>query len=219
MGTTIGNSGATCPANGAASSSGLGLYMANKIQVGTLNIGGPAATHFATISNVDFYVKGNVTIPSGSELRTPGAGATFGVAGNMTVASGGILTTNGTLLFADLDGAFALTSPVAAQTFTGNVADLRNYSSGATADFASLKINNTNGVTLATDATVILGGGVLHPAVGWSMGLPPTTTAPMMTRLSSNKSALSALDPIVGSLRILKRVLEAPVDASAAAVV
>jgi fibronectin-binding autotransporter adhesin len=156
MGGTIGNSGAICANNGVLStSSGLGISVSNKLVIGTLTIAGPAATHYTTANNL--YVKSAITVPSGSELRIP-SGSTLGVVNNLTVASGGILTTNGTLAFEDLNGSFVAVSPASAQTLTANVADLRNFSTGATADLASMKINNTNGVTIAADAPVVMGG-------------------------------------------------------------
>jgi hypothetical protein len=159
IGGTIGNSGATCPYNLTGSTAGMAISgSTNKLVVGTLIVEGPAATHYTSIDNTYLYVKNNITVPSGSELRILN-NKTLGVASNLTIASGGILTSNGTILFEDLDGAFAPTSPAAAQTLTGNVADLRNFSSGATADLGSIKVNNINNVTLALDANATIGTG------------------------------------------------------------
>jgi Secretion system C-terminal sorting domain len=157
MGGTVGNSGATCINNGVlSSSSGLGISVSNKLVIGNLIIAGPAATHYTNVNNL--YVKNAITVPSGSELRILNNNL-LGANNNVTVASGGILTTNGTLAFEDLDGAFAVTSPAAAQTLTANIANLRNFAATPTANFGSIKVNNTNGVTLALDNAFTMGGG------------------------------------------------------------
>ena len=148
LGGTVGNSGATCPNSTISSSNGLPIYASNAFLFGTLNIAGPAATHFVSISSSSAtlmpYVANDLIIPSTGELRIVNT-SYLGVGGN--IVNDGILTTNGVIKFETLNGSNVITSPAAAQTISGS-GTYRNFSSTPTGEMGAFVINNINGVTL-----------------------------------------------------------------------
>ena len=144
---------------------------------GNLVVNGPVGTNrivtFGT-SFVPLVVSGNLTVNSGGDLRHTGTSATSGqcqVAGNITV--NGTFTSLGTVILAA--GTFTGSTTISnvaqtvAQTVSGT-GTFRNLVASPTANFTSLNINNTGGVTMSGNAISGTGTGTVSGTLTFTSG-------------------------------------------------
>jgi hypothetical protein len=143
---------------------GSGIFRFGNVIIETVTAG---ANRFVSVEGTyyNFVVLGDVTINSGGELRNSGTSTTTGatvLAGNLTVNVGGTYTsTAGTYLGNTTSASsttLTFTPSTNAQTISGG-GTFKNATTGATANFTSLLINNTHnsGVTFSGANTLLSG--------------------------------------------------------------
>ncbi|XZF15684.1 immunoglobulin domain-containing protein [Chitinophagaceae bacterium MMS25-I14] len=112
--------------------------------------GGSANSHFvsgSTSSANGADIGGNLTINSGSELRTISSGSSLRVGGN--IVNNGTLTLPTTLIFSSLSGSTTASS-LAAQSMSGSGLFRNAVSATPTANFSGITLQNPFGVTMNT---------------------------------------------------------------------
>lgn len=99
------------------------------------------------------YIKGNLTINSGSELRDVSSGGNLVISGNIT-NNGTMTMSTVSLVLATYTGS-TQTAATNAQTISGSGV-FRNATSSPTANFVNITVNNTNaaGVTFANNTQI-----------------------------------------------------------------
>jgi hypothetical protein len=131
--------------------------------IGSLVINGGISTNrWATSTSAaanGSFVKGNLTINAGSELRDVSTGGRLVLAGNLT--NNGTMTNLATITtFADYSGA-VLVAATNAQAISGSGV-FRNLTTSPTAQFSAFTINNTHadGITFAAGITPTVTGAI-----------------------------------------------------------
>lgn len=130
--------------------------------------GGSATNRWVTTTSANLngsYIKGNLTINAGSELRDVASGGALVVAGDIT-NNGTMTMSSVSLILATYSGSSQVVNP-AAQTISGSGV-FRNATTTPTASFAGLTINNNNasgvtlGAPLSVSGTLTLTSGIVN---------------------------------------------------------
>jgi hypothetical protein len=198
MGGNVGNSGGVCVENATTSTTGFGVYTGNNLMIDNLILNGGTTDPLRFAGPVSgasgLYVKNDVTIPAGHELKNSSA---FGIGRNLI--NNGTLTTIGTTKFETLTAAGAVTPVTVTQTVSGSGI----FKDGAVkvTDFALLLFNNTNatGITFpAVDFSTIYG--ITHTAGIVTMGIGMNTLTIGVSAASSGSYTYTA-GRIIGKIK------------------
>jgi hypothetical protein len=190
--------GVSTDAGGNANGFGFdGFVGGGRVNFGNVTVNSAAGTNRnvtqLTGTNV---INGNLTVTAGTFSQN---GLITNVGGNISVATGAVMIASGTTIFASVAGTTTSAQTTAQSVSVSGTGAINNLAAAATANFASVTINNTSSTGVTFNSLNTATG---QPANTSSVSGTLTFTAGRITTGAGNSMILGTSVPAAGTLTV-----------------